>query len=102
MKTPKNAPAGPDSVAEEEAPDRQWSRRITVGRGGSLHVSHPEGRLMERVVAAGHGKSITNTLQKLVARIAASLNPAGLSPARSAGKPVALLAVVPLSKHNMR
>ena len=59
-------------------------------------------RLVERVVAAGHGKSITNTLQKLVARIAASLNPAAASPARSAGKAVALLAVVPLSKHNMR
>jgi len=59
-------------------------------------------RLVERVVAAGHGKSITNTLQKLVARTAASLNPAALSPARSAVKPVAVLAVVPLSQNNMR
>ena len=42
VKTPKRAPAGPDSVAEEEAPVRQWSRRSTVGRDGSLHVSHPE------------------------------------------------------------
>ena len=61
-----------------------------------------KGRLMERVVAAGHGKSITTTLQKAVARIAASLNSPALHPARSAVKPVPLLAVVPFSQNNMR
>jgi len=42
VKTPKRAPAGPDSVVQEDAPIRQWSRRTTVGRDVSLHVSHPE------------------------------------------------------------